>query len=77
MHALLLCENALEAVWLTRIELRLILEKPLLCQLLHLLPLVKLGLPLGHLSHLSLLLQHTLLLLRSEDWEKKKKESVS
>jgi hypothetical protein len=70
VHALLLCENALKAVWLTRIKLRLILKKPLLRQLLHLLSLVKLGLPLGHLS---LLLQHTLLLLEIGNLGEKKK----
>jgi hypothetical protein len=65
MHALLLCENALEAVWLTCIKLGLILKKTLLHRLLHLLPLVKLCLPLAHLPHLPLLLllQRALLLL--------------
>ena len=61
MHALLLRENALKTVLLTRVELGLILEEPLLLlyRLLHmllLLPLVKLWLSLVHLSHLSLLL---------------------
>jgi hypothetical protein len=63
VHALLLGKNALEAVWLTRVKLRLILEEPLLHWLLHLLSLVKLRLSLSHLTHLSLLLQHALLLL--------------
>jgi hypothetical protein len=63
MHALLLRENALEAVWLTCIKLGLILEKPLLHRLLHMLPLVKLRLSLVYLSHLPLLLQRALLLL--------------
>jgi hypothetical protein len=68
MHALLLRENTLEVVWLTCIELGLILEEPLLHQLLHMLPLVKLGLSLVHLSHdLPLLLQRVLLLL--PDWK--------
>ena len=65
MHALLLRENALKPVLLTRIKLGLILEEPLLLllllllllhRLLHMLPLVKLWLSLVHLSHLSLLL---------------------
>ena len=56
MHALLLRENALKAVWLTCIKLGLILEEPLLHRLLHMLPLVKLRLSLVHLSHLPLLL---------------------
>ncbi len=64
VHALLLRENALEAVRLTCIKLGLILEKPLLHRLLHImLPLVKLWLSLVHLSHLPLLLQRALLLL--------------
>ena len=50
MHALLLRENALKIVLLTRIKLGLILEEPLL------LPLVKLWLSPVHLSHLSQLL---------------------
>src|ERR1700679_1521946 len=62
MHALLLRENTLEAVWLTCIKLGLILEKTLLHRLLHMLPLVKLRLSLVHLSHLPLLLQRALLL---------------
>lgn len=63
MHALLLGENALKAaVLLTRIKLLLVLEEALLHRLLHLLPLVKLGLTLVHLPQLSLLLQHPLLL---------------
>lgn len=62
VHALLLGKNALEAVCLTRIKLRLILEEPLLHRLLHLLSLVKLRLSLGHLSHLLSLLHRALLL---------------
>jgi hypothetical protein len=76
MHALLLRENTLEAVWLTCIELGLILEEPLLHRLLHMLPLVKLGLSLVHLSHLPLLLQRALLLLpdrKAEDYKGEKK----
>jgi hypothetical protein len=61
MHALLLCENALKAVWLTCIKLGLILREPLLHRLLHLLSLIKLRLSLVHLCHLSLLLQYALL----------------
>lgn len=55
MHALLLGKNALEAVLLTGIKLRLILEETLLHRLLHLLPLVKLRLTVVHLPHLPLL----------------------
>jgi len=42
VHALLLRENTLKTVWLACIKLGLILEKPLLHRLLHMLPLVKL-----------------------------------
>jgi hypothetical protein len=56
----------LEAVWLTCIELGLVLKKTLLHRLLHLLSLVELGLTLAYLSHLPLLLGCALLLLRPQ-----------
>lgn len=61
VHALLLGENALKAVLLTRVKLGLILNESLLHRLLYLLPLVKLRLTLVHLPHLPLLLQRSLL----------------